>query len=120
MVSCRKSGATLALGNLTRNDDNVAPIVWTRDMKEFRSARIAQVMLSTLPADDVQSMLPQLLPPLLSWCSNKHAHLKYQARGATQLSLSAQLIHRRCAAGALLDGAAGQEIRHRGDDGRHA
>lgn len=43
-------------------------------------------MISTLPADDVQSMLPQLLPPLLGWCSNKHAHLKYQARGATWLN----------------------------------
>jgi len=39
-----------------------------------------KVILSTVPVDAVKPLLPQLVPPMLGWCSNKHAHLKYQIR----------------------------------------
>ena len=41
-----------------------------------------KVALSALPLDRVQPLLPKLVPPLLTWCSNKHPHLKTQARVA--------------------------------------
>ena len=39
-----------------------------------------KVALSALPLDRVQPLLPKLVPPLLTWCSNKHPHLKTQVR----------------------------------------
>ena len=38
-----------------------------------------KVALSALPLSRVQPLLPNLVPPLLTWCSNKHPHLKTQA-----------------------------------------
>eukprot|EP00965_Chrysotila_dentata_P045213 1502729-Pleurochrysis_carterae.AAC.4 len=39
-----------------------------------------KVALSTLPLEVVRPLLPQLVPPMLTWCNNKHSHLKYQVR----------------------------------------
>lgn len=39
-----------------------------------------KVALSCLPTESVQPLLPQLVPPMLTWCSNKHPHLKMQVR----------------------------------------
>ena len=39
-----------------------------------------KVALSALPLERVQPLLPKLVPPLLTWCSNKHPHLKTQVR----------------------------------------
>jgi len=46
-----------------------------------RSAIVfCKVALSSLPASEIQPLLPRLVPPMLLWCSNKHAHLKMQVR----------------------------------------
>ena len=39
-----------------------------------------KVALSTLPPEHIEPLLPQLVPPMLHWCSNKYAHLKYAVR----------------------------------------
>lgn len=39
-----------------------------------------KVALSALPLEHVERLLPNLVPPLLTWCSNKHPHLKTQVR----------------------------------------
>ncbi|EOD33147.1 hypothetical protein EMIHUDRAFT_202342 [Emiliania huxleyi CCMP1516] len=53
----------------------------TPHMEVVRAAVVlVKVQLSALPREAVQPLLPRLVPPLLGWCSNKHAHLKYQVR----------------------------------------
>ena len=39
-----------------------------------------KVGLSALPSDAVAPLLSRLVPSLLVWCTNKHPHLKTQAR----------------------------------------
>ena len=39
-----------------------------------------KVALSALPLHHVERLLPNLVPPLLTWCTNKHPHLKTQVR----------------------------------------
>ena len=40
----------------------------------------SKVALSSLPSSEIQPLLPKLVPPMLQWCTNKHAHLKTQVR----------------------------------------
>ena len=61
----------------------------------------SQVALSALPPHLVQPLLPSLVPPLLTWCSNKHPHLKTQARIGPRLDFPASLPSSPCSSAHL-------------------
>ena len=50
--------------------------------QEVAKAAISYVKvgLFALPVEAVQPLLPRLVPPMLTWCTNKHPHLKTQVR----------------------------------------
>lgn len=61
--------------------ETVLPLLRHREQEVVRAAVVLlKVQLAALPREAVEPLLPRLVPPLLAWCSNKHAHLKYQVR----------------------------------------
>ena len=56
-------------------------------MLEHSASEVAKAAISyckvgllVLPPDSVRPLLPRLVPPMLTWCTNKHPHLKTQVR----------------------------------------
>jgi len=75
----RAAPAIVPLG--MRLFETVLPLLRHREQEVVRAAVVLiKVQLSALPREEVEPLLPKLVPPLLAWCSNKHAHLKYQVR----------------------------------------
>jgi len=75
----RDSASAASVG--LRLFETVLPLLRHREQEVVRAAVVLiKVQLSALPKESLQPLLPRLVPPLLSWCSNKHAHLKYQVR----------------------------------------
>ena len=59
----------------------VCSLLQHRAQEVVRAAiTFCKVALSALPLEHVQPVLAKLVPPLLTWCSNKHPHLKTQVR----------------------------------------
>ena len=57
----------------------VCSLLQHRAQEVVRAAiTFCKVALSALPLEHVQPVLAKLVPPLLTWCSNKHPHLKTQ------------------------------------------